>query len=354
LPSTAGGAGGSGAQAGSSNGGGSAAGAGKAGYEGTVWPGANAVQSVDLAPEFTGNLSGLTYQPASSPAPAVLWGVVNGPGTLFRLLWNGTSYASDTQADWGAGKLLRYPDGTGNPDAEGVTLGADLADGVYVAAEHDNDSSSTSRLSVLRYDAAVAASSLTATNEWNLTSVLPKVDANLGLEAITWVPDVYLTRKGFYDEAKRRVYAPSDYTDHGAGLFFVGLEGNGTIYAFALSRASGASSLLATISTENAGVMGLEFDRDVGYLWYDCDDTCANETGVLDIDTTPGSTTLGHFVLLRQFERPTSLPNANNEGIAIAPEAECVAGYKPFFWADDDDTDNRSLRRDSIPCGAFL
>jgi hypothetical protein len=319
-----------------------------------AWPGANDVKTVDVATQFTSNLSGLTYEGASGSSPAVLWAVVNGPGTLLRMLWNGTNYLPDTANDWSLGKALRYPDGTGNPDSEGVTLGANLADGIYVSTERNNDASTISKLAVLRFDASAVGTSLTATHEWNLTSLLPLVGANLGLEAITWVPDSYLVGKGFFDEAAGHVYAPSEYANHGTGLFFIGIEGNGKVYAFALNHLTGAASLVATITTGQTGVMSLEFDREVGYLWFGCDDTCANKTGVFDIDTSAGSATLGRFTLRRLFDRPSTLPDSNNEGIAIAPQSECVAGFKPFFWSDDSDKDTFSLRKDSIPCGSFL
>ena len=41
---------------------------------------------------------------------------------MYRLLWDGTKWTPDTANDWGAGKVLRFTDGTGDPDAEGVTL----------------------------------------------------------------------------------------------------------------------------------------------------------------------------------------------------------------------------------------
>jgi hypothetical protein len=44
---------------------------------------------------------------------------------------------------------------------------------------------------------------------------------------------------------------------------------------------------------------------------------------------------------------------AKNEGIAIAPESQCVAEQKSFWWADDSATDGHALRVDTIACGAF-
>jgi hypothetical protein len=61
-------------------------------------------------------------------------------------------------------------------------------------------------------------------------------------------------------------------------------------------------------------LMGLEFDRDSGALWAACDNTCAGVQNVLGILG-------GKLVVRRSFARPTTLPDSNHEGIAIAPTA---------------------------------
>jgi hypothetical protein len=320
----------------------------------SAWPGTNDVKTVDLASQWTSNLSGLTYEGGVGGQPSVLWAVVNGPGTLYRLIDNGTNYVPDTGNDWGVGKALRYPNGLGNPDSEGVTFGASLADGLYVATERNNDASTVSRSAILRFDVSSSGASLTATHDFDLTALLPVVGANLGIEAVTWVSDAYLTGKGFFDETAGHAYVPSEYANHGNGLFFVGVEGNGKIYAFALDHVASTASLVATITSGQTGVMGLEFDRDLSYLWFSCDDSCGNKSGILDIDTAAGSPTQGRFVVRRMFDRPSTLPDTNNEGIAIGPQSECVNGFKPFFWSDDNDKDGFSLRKDAIPCTGLL
>ncbi|WP_437644893.1 SOS response-associated peptidase family protein [Sorangium sp. So ce362] len=372
--SVAGGASGSAAQAGAAGGsGGAAAVAGSAGAAGTSnaggaagaggasagaggagacpagstqlspWPGKAEVRTLDREDAFERDLSGLTYE-----APGVLWATDNLSAKLFRLLKSGGSYAPDTSKDWASGKRLHYPNGKGTPDAEGVTFAATSAAGVYVCAERDADDSSVSRLSVLRYDVTAAGATLTATHEWNLTALLPEVGANAGLEAITWAADSLLTAHRFFDESKARAYVPSDYGEHGAGLFLVGVEQTGKVYAFALNHESGAATLVASISTPLGGVMGLELDRDTGRLWAYCDDTCDNQSAVLGIDDA-----LGRFVLERRFTHPGGLPDSNNEGIALAPDAECSGGVKPFFWTDDADADGFSVREGSLACGCL-
>jgi PKD repeat protein len=327
--------------------------AGSGGLE--PWPGQNDVTIVDNANVFGQNLSGLFYQPAAAGAPDILWGVQNQPSTVYQLTWNGTVWTPVTTNAWTGGKLIHYPGGAGSPDSEGMTMAElDAPAIVYVSTERDNNNGGVSRLSVLRYDTSATGTSLTATHEWNLTPDLPVAGANLGLEAITWVPDSYLTANGFVDESTGAAYDPTRYANHGTGIFFVGLEANGMVYAFALDHAAGGFQRVATMTTGQPAVMDLSFDRDTGNLWAYCDNTCANKAPVLRLDVTPGSATRGHFLLRRTFDHPSTLPNINNEGIAFAPDAECSGGFKAFFWTDDNNTGGHALRRDSIPCGMFF
>jgi hypothetical protein len=62
----------------------------------------------------------------------------------------------------------------------------------------------------------------------------------------------------------------------------------------------------------------------------------------------------GHFQVGRLFNHPPSLPDSNNEGITFAPESECVAGRKSFFWSDDSNLNGHALRRGSVACGPLL
>jgi hypothetical protein len=309
-----------------------------------AWPSAETVVAVDSLNQFPKNLSDLVYQPAG--AGDVLWGLLNSPSTLYCLLWNGTTWSAMTDDDWTNGKTLLYPGGTGSPDAEGLTRAEWTSSAIYVATERDNNNSMVSRLSVLRYDYAAAGTSLTATHEWNLTADLPAAGANLGLEGIAWVPDSFLVAKGFFDEWANALYDPSRYPNHGTGLFFVGLENDGVIFAFALDHSGGTYQRVATIGSGHASIMSLDFDRDQGNLWAHCDDACNNEDSVLRIGAS------GRFELTRLYTRPPSLANSNYEGITMAPESECNAqGFKSFFWSDDSDLGGHAIFRGSIPCG---
>ena len=312
------------------------------------WPGGSAVSVADGLNVFGTNLSGLAYQPSGTSAPGVLWAVRNGPSTLYRLIYDGTKWTPDTANGWGAGKQLRYTNGTGDPDAEGVSLvGSDPANGVYVSTERNNSANTISRPAVLRFDVSSPATELVATDDWNLTADLPVLGANLGLEAVQWMSDDFLVAKGFHDEATNAPYNPATYPGHGNGLFFVGAEQNGTIYAYAF-KPGGTFTRVATIASGFPAIMDLEFEAESGHLWAVCDDTCNGRTSTLDI--AQSGPDAGKFVVTNFYERPAGMPNLNNEGFAIAPRAECVNNLKPVFWSDDNNDDQHALRTGTLNC----
>ncbi|MFN0074674.1 MAG: choice-of-anchor D domain-containing protein [Chloroflexota bacterium] len=311
-----------------------------------VWPGGAAVSIADDINIFGDNLSGLTYQASGTNAPGVLWAVRNGPGTLHRLIWDAANNRwTPDPAGWAAGKSLRYTDGSIDPDAEGVTMtDAGAAGGIYVSTERNNANNTVSRPTILRYDVSGSGSALAANLEWNLTADLPTLGANLGVEGLTWIPDSYLVARNFFDEAKGRAYNPADYPTHGTGIFFVGVEANGLIYAYALNT-DGSFARVATIVTGFGGVMELHFDRNRGDFWAVCDDTCQGRSELLTINQSTGRFGIAHL-----FERPVGMPNINNEGFTTAPDFECVNGFKPAFWSDDGNTGGHALRAGTVPC----
>ena len=280
---------------------------------GAPWPGANAVTVLDLL--TVGNISGLVHD------GTVLWAVQNGPSTLWRVPLDGSSVTS---------LALVYPTGGGDPDAEDVTIGGDGA--FYVATERDNANGAVSRPSILRF----LPGDGTATHEWNLAAVLPPLGANAGLEAITFVPDSYLASINFYN--------PALVSHDAGGLFFVGVETNGMIYAYAL-QLSGGFTQVAAFPSGDITSKALSFDAATGYLWQHCGAACGGQSRVLALGAS------GTVTTRKLFDRPTSMANLQNEGIAIAP---CEASSRRFFWADDANTGGRALRADTIPCGTFI
>jgi hypothetical protein len=306
---------------------------GGAGTTPVAWPGSGTVTTADGSNVFGEDVSGL-YQEGN-----VLWAAQNS-GKLWRLVRNGTGWKPDTS--WSSGKTLRYPNGSGTPDDEGVTLtGAGSAGGVYVSTERNADSSNTSRTSVLRYDVSGTGSTLTATREWNLTADLPPVGANLGFEGITWIPDSSLT--GFVDSSTGAVYDPSRYGSHTGGVFFVGVEGTGMIYGYVLQD-SGAFTRIASISSGMQSVMELQWEPQAARLWVVCDDTCSGQHRTMKINAA------GAFATTAVYNRPSGMANYNNEGFSVAGADECSGGSKPVYWSDDSNDGNHALRRGTITC----
>ncbi|MCB8904945.1 MULTISPECIES: lamin tail domain-containing protein [unclassified Streptomyces] len=303
------------------------------------WPGGSSVSTADGADVFGEDLSGL-YQEGS-----VLWAAQNS-GKLWRLVRDGSGgWRPDTADGWTSGKSLRYPGGSGSPDGEAVTLtAAGAAGGAYVATERNGDASGTSRLSVLRYEVATGTgSSLTATKEWNLTAGLPAVGSNLGFEAITWIPDTTLVAAGFKDESTGAAYDPNRYGAHTGGVFLLGVEGTGAVHAYVLQD-SGTATRVATLASGMAGVMELQWEPQAARLWTVCDDTCGGLHKTMKIGSA------GTFAPAASYQRPSGMPDLNNEGFAVAGADECVSGTKPVYWSDDSNTGGHALRRGTIAC----
>ncbi|WP_084125297.1 lamin tail domain-containing protein [Demequina sp. NBRC 110054] len=298
------------------------------------WPGGEDVSVLDGADDFTGDMSGIDYAASGTDEPGTLWAVQNGDGLLYHLAVDGAILDQWT---------LRYGDGTGVVDAEGVTV-TDEEDVVYVSTERNNDASSVSRPSVLRYD-VTGSGTLSATDEWNLASLLPTLSANGGLEGVTWIPDAWLVDEGFVDESTGLAYDPADYADHGNGLFVVGVETTAAAYVVALMD-DGSSVLIATISTESVSfdlVADVQFSG-AGALWVVCDEACDGRIALYTIED-------GAFTVQALYDNPAGMDDGiANEGFAIGDSTVCVDGSVPTYYADDADTDDYSLRTGTLPC----
>ncbi len=297
-----------------------------------AWPGGSSITTADASNVFGEDLSGL-FQDGG-----VLWAAQNS-GKLWRLLPNGSGgWKPDTANGWSSGKTLRFPGGSGNPDSEGVTVTGGAA---FVASERNG--SGSSRTSVLRYDVSGTGATLTATKEWNLTADLPPVGANLGFEGVTWVPDASLTGAGFADAATGAAYDPGHYGAHSGGVFFVGVEGTGMVHGYVLQD-SGAFTRVASFASGMSGVMEVQWEPQAARLWVVCDDTCHGQHRTFRVNSS------GAFATTAVYNRPTGMPDYNNEGFALAGANECTGGSKPVYWSDDSDDGGHALRKGTVSC----
>ena len=324
------------------------------------WPGGASVTVADQACAWkttTGpegrDVSGLVFDPTN---PDVLWAVKN-KSWVFRLVRQGDLWVADATDGWSAGKQIFFPGGLGLPDSEGLTVGADGA--LYITTERDNANNKFALNSVLRYDPTAAGSTLTPTQQWDLTADFPELivpggdkdKANLGFEGVTFVPDTYLVQNGFVDQSTGSAYYPTDYPGHGAGLFFAALENDGKLYGYALNT-DGTAHRVTVVDTGMGHVMDVQFDADLQRIWALCDNTCSVSSTLLKVDTT------GSIVPDVVYARPAGLPNVNIEGFAIAPDSTCVDGLKDAIWSDDGIAatghEGHALYNGTFPCGLDL
>lgn len=314
-----------------------------------VWPGPADVTVVDEAPMFLGDASGLETQETANGT--VLWAVDNGTGTFWKLDAHADG-SVDFADGWEDGKRARYqrdadaPTKAG-PDTEGITV--DAAGNLYFAAERDNSNKGVNENTVLAIDADAAGPDVVATQEWDLTASLPQVAANTGLEAVEWVSDADLAGL-LVDANTNELYDPADYPTHGDGLFFVAVEDDGVIYAYALGS-DGSIHQIASIDPDLGGVMSLDYDSVLGEMWALCDNGCEGEAARIAL--TGGEPTVQYFA------RPASMPNLNNEGFATAPASlstaastgEADAATRPVWWFADGERPG-ALRTGTVPAVA--
>ena len=243
-----------------------------------------------------------------------LWVVNNGTATLAKLTYSGNGSYTVSQT-W----TMQYPNGSGTPDAEGVTIGPDGA--IYVATERDNGDKKTSRPSVLRYVPTSRGGNLPATNEWNFKSIANVSDHNGGLEAISYIPDF------------------------GANQFAVGVEETGEVLFVELDPKSNSTRLLQRLKTPFSGVMALDYRQEEKQLRALCDDACNGQSILLEFD--PGAQKWAQASEVES--RPANLGNTANEGYAsYTLSGKCVSGKSTvttrFAWVDDGESDGVSIR----------
>ncbi len=276
------------------------------------WPGAAPAATADVQGALGGNLSGLAPDGSGG-----LWAVRDGPAALLRLARTGAGW--EPVPGWGDGRALRYPGGRGAPDAEAVTTSAD-GTAVFVGAERDNSDPGASRNSILRFDPS-GGGPLDATHEWRLDAILPRTDANSGVEGLAWVTDDAF-----------RAYP-------GGGVFVVGVEDTADLYLVA-AGVDGQTELVATVPSGLDAVMEVVWLPDRRELWALCDSACDGRAAVFRLAA-------GTLELVRYADPPADLASLNNEGFALST---CTAGTATAVWSDDAASGGHALREAALPC----
>jgi hypothetical protein len=291
------------------------------------------------------DMSGLDYQ--YSADGSTLWAVDNGTGGLYRfdVALDGSVTPA---AGWDEPKRVRFQADADNPaaagpDAEGVTVSAEQPESVYIGSERDNSDKSTNKNTILKVDLGDASGpDVVAAAEWDLTASLPQVGANTGIEAIEWVADGELEGR-LLDERTGAPYDSANYP--GAdGLFFVAVEETAGVYAYALFD-DGTAARIATLESGLGGVMALDYDESTQTLWGMCDNGCGGTSALFQFGAADGAA--GYSVT--HVARPAGLPDANNEGFAIAANETCIDGTRAAYWLEDGVTSD-ALKQGTLAC----
>jgi hypothetical protein len=294
-----------------------------------TWPGGAAMHAADAGGALGPNLSGLAVD-----GTAGLW-AVRDSGSLIHLERSGNGW--ERSAGDSGERTLHYPGGSGSPDSEAITTVTGDGTAVYVAAERDNGASNTSRNSILRFETSGKA--LTATREWRLDGIFGSTPANTGVESLTWIPDAVFVAMGFRS-ADGKTYEPTDYVDHGTGLFASAVESGGEIVLLAL-HANGKVTQVGTAASGLASIMDLSWNSARQELWATCDNHCNGNAAVLRAGD-------GAFEVKAVVHPPAGMDALNNEGFAIMPT--CTNGTMAAVWSDDGATGGTSLREAELPC----
>lgn len=293
--------------------------------ESVAWPyDPMEVRNIDLGPEFAvEDMSGVDFD-----AEGRAWIANNSTGTLLAVDYDEDAQAYSLAGSW----QLRYKDGTGNPDAEGVTVGHDGA--IYVATERDNLNKNVSRPSILRFEVPTTDSGdLSATHEWNLSEHTGLIGPNAGLEAVSYIPGI------------------------GSNLYATGVEATGEVL-FVELHDDETTELVQRYDSPFPGVMALDWDNENSQLRVMCDQVCDGQSILLEHNGT-------EFVEASKVQaRPAAMEvNFENEGFAMYTKVgSCVAGEREttlrFLWADDGLANGISLRGAqkvlSEPCEVVL
>ena len=284
------------------------------------WPGSDTVTAWDTTAIFMQDGSGLDFHNDQ------LY-VVNNKDGKFWVIDVAPDGALSFADGFSNGKMVKLKSNGSEPDSEGITV--DDQGRVYFASERDNNRSNVNWNVILQVeDPFTPETVFTAAREWDITSLMPNVAANMGIEAVEWVSNADLAGK-LFDENTNVPFDPANYPNATAnGVFFTALEDNGHVYAFVLYD-NETVVRIADIDTKLGGAMALDYDKEKGVLWVKADDTKRNLAAALTF-TGEEKPEIIHV-------NPPGGLNAggNYEGFAIAPSSYAVNGQRPVYFFED-------------------
>lgn len=306
--------------------------------EAEPWPFAAAPELAVAAGTWGDDMSGLDFAPDGT-----LYAVNNDNAEIFALE-RGDDGDYAVAESW----VALYVDGSGQPDAEGLTVAGDGA--IFLATERDNAAKSVSRPVLLRVSLG-AGGVPTTTHQWDPVPAIGPIGTNLGPEAIEWISDADALRLGIRDlsgagagsgdagAAEAPLYDPAAHGEHFGGIFAVAVEQTGLVHLMVL-EADGGLTLLQSTGLGDALelAMGLDWRAGGNELWALCDEACDNRTAKLQVVD-------GLLQPVTAHRAPAAMnPSFTNEGIAFAWCATDPAAEPTVAWISDTAHDGVSLR----------
>lgn len=301
------------------------------------WPGSQDITVVDETPIFDlKDLSGLDSH------DGWIYGVNNKEGrfVIFKIEDGKVVFAPGFDEKGKAVNFAYDKDDLTKlgPDSEGITV--DGEGRVYLAVERDNNNKNVNFNAILQVaDPFKDEKVLVADRQWDITSLLPDVGANLGIETVEWVSMANLNGL-LYDQKLNKALDANDYKDaYADGIFFVGMEANGHIYALVL-KDNDKAELIADIPTGLGGVMSLDFDKTNNVLWSGADDGYNNIHTIIQFNGT-NSPTIIHIEAPGKMDK-----KLNNEGFVIDSKVD-ANGNRATYWFMDG-TNEGAFRKGSL------
>ena len=303
-----------------------------------AWPAESWASATNLTPvagpganDFQVDLSGAFWNPVSRR----LWLCRNGPTAATSKVWclreDGLGgFLVDTKPGAGSPNAGRA-EWTGFGDAEAITQ-ADLStDTVFVMAEGEE---------VIRQYTLAVGGVVSLVRQFNTAPHLP-VSGGQGSEGLAFVPDGHLINAGFVGASGTPVVSQRGM----GGLFLVGHQNGGRVYAFDLSATSSAFTFVGSFLTATTELKDLFFDRTIGRLYL----LHGNKTvEVATLASTPvgAASADRRLVSVQQYTTIPGMPGgANPEGLAITStdDGAGLAGRSRSLFLTIDDGGATSL-----------
>lgn len=301
------------------------------------WPGIDEVKVLDETSIFDlKDLSGLDNH------DGWIYGVNNKEGRfiIFKVENDQVIFAPGFDNKGKAVKFIKDandPKAAG-PDSEGITV--DNKGRVYLAVERDNGDKNVNKNMILQVaDPFKDAKEMVADREWNITKLLPDVGANLGIETIEWVSFDNINGL-LYDQKNNKALDKKDYPNaYADGVFFVGMEANGHVYALILEE-NGKAEVISDIKTGLGGVMSMDFDTENNVLWANADNDYNNIHNIIQFNGS-NNPKIVHVTAPKDMDI-----NLNNEGFVIDPQVT-ADGLRATYWFMDG-SNNNAFRKSAI------